>query len=62
MRQRHFASTVLALVTLVFGSAMAADGYRTFHIGNSLTDETYGMNEAAVSLGHTGVEWGRYMI
>ncbi len=44
------------VMPLVSGAASAAGVYRTFQIDNSLTDETNGMNEAAVSLAHTGVK------
>lgn len=57
----RLAPLIVAVVVFSSGS-WAAEGYTIFHIGNSLMDETYGVNDAAVSNGYTGVEWGRFMI
>lgn len=52
--------------TLVLGQSTAAakagKGLRVFHIGNSFTDQAYGMHNIAVGKGYTDVLWGRQMI
>ena len=50
------------MLSIVAPAISGTKGYSVFHIGNSLTDETYGFHDAAASLGHTDVAWGRSMI
>ena len=61
-RSTVFLGLSAAMLSVVTPAVSGTQGYSVFHIGNSLTDETYGVHDAAASLGHTGVAWGRSMI
>ncbi len=52
------------VVLLTTSHVLAAPGLTVFHIGNSLTDETYRMHDIAQGFGYTwsGLVWGRSMI
>ncbi len=54
----HRAILTLALVSLL---AAASYGLDVYHIGNSLTDETYGMHDVARGKGIADITWGRHM-
>lgn len=52
-----YAPLVLALVGVSSAWALS-----TYHIGNSVTDQSYGMHDIAQAKGHTDDTWGRQMI
>jgi hypothetical protein len=56
---RDLAVKVTMACVLLAGMAVAKN---VFHIGNSLTDETYGMHDVARGKGYTVDLWGRFMI
>jgi len=44
------------------GESAIETGLRVFHVGNSLTDQAYGMHDIAKAKGYRGVVSGRHMI
>lgn len=54
----------VAIAAICAASTFAAPGLTVFHIGNSLTDETYGMHDVAQGFGRTWTQYvyGRSMI
>lgn len=55
---------IVVSLVLVVANGFAAQGLTVFHIGNSLTDQTYGMHTIAQGFGYTwsGAIYGRSMI
>jgi hypothetical protein len=52
---------ITALVAILTASSQAADPVAVFHVGNSLTDQAYGMHDIAKARGHE-TKFGRHMI
>ena len=69
MRNPYRSSTwmvaLLALATVLFAvstaPSLAAEPVAVFHVGNSLTDQAYGMHDIAKARGHE-TKFGRHMI
>ena len=60
---RCMAGVVVAILGVLVASAPAADAEAVaiFHVGNSLTDQAYGMHDVAEARGHE-TRFGRHMI
>lgn len=58
---RFLSGLVLCLVLLTGVVAVAAEPLAVFHVGNSLTDQAYGMHDIAKARGHD-TKFGRHMI
>jgi hypothetical protein len=58
MRIKAVLLTTAILLTL---GTNAVYGLDVYHIGNSLTDETYGMHDIAAAKGTENITWGRHM-
>ncbi len=54
-------SFVTCVVVLAIGSAAAKEPLAVFHVGNSLTDQAYGMHDIAKARGQQ-TKFGRHMI
>ena len=52
---------VTALVVHFTASSQAAEPVAIFHVGNSLTDQAYGVHDIAKARGHE-TKFGRHMI
>jgi len=61
--RRYFAPMATAWAAVLLGAAMlpAAEPVAIFHVGNSLTDQAYGMHDVAQARGHE-TKFGRHMI
>jgi hypothetical protein len=58
MRSRTVLRWMVVVLACISGAARSLDVY---HIGNSLTDETYGMHDVARGKGAGYITWGRHM-
>ncbi len=61
LRFTSIAAVALAAVRLSAGPVVAAEPVAVFHVGNSLTDQAYGMHDIAKARGHE-TKFGRHMI
>lgn len=53
---------VLSAISIAATAAAQGAGLKVFHIGNSLTDQSYAMHSIAIGKGYTNVQYGRHMI
>lgn len=59
---RQFTAILVSTIMLCALPGTGEQGLNVFHLGNSLTDEVYGMHGIAESFGYTDFDWARQMI